>query len=292
MEGKIIKGIAGFYYVHTPHMGVYECKAKGIFRSQKIKPLVGDNVEFTVIEEQQKKGNIITIQPRKTMLIRPAVANIDQAVILFAMTKPTPNLNLLDRFLVMMTRQQINTLICFNKCDLVQQQEQEKLAQIYKHSGYEVLFISAKEQIGISKLVEKLEGKTTVLAGPSGVGKSTTLNAIFPKAQMITAEISQKIERGKHTTRHSELFILKESTYLMDTPGFSSFYINEIQQEELKEYFLEFLPYERECQFQGCMHLKETGCAVKKALEKEQISRQRYENYALLYEELKAVKRY
>ena len=224
MQGKIIKGIGGFYYVHDGIGKVYECRAKGIFRNRGIKPLVGDDVEISVLDEEKATGNLDEILPRKNRLIRPAVSNVDQAVVVFAITDPMPNLNLLDRFLVMMERQEVPVSICFNKIDLVDAAEQEKLRAIYEPAGYPVHFISTYEKSGLEEFHRLIIGKTTVLAGPSGVGKSSITNFIQPEAQMETGGISEKIRRGKHTTRHSELFFVEEGTYMMDTPGFSSLY--------------------------------------------------------------------
>ena len=289
MQGKIIKGIAGFYYIHTSH-GLYECKAKGVFRNKKVKPLVGDNVEITVLDEEKKLGNIVAIEERKNQIIRPAVANVDQAVVIFAGAKPSPNLNLLDRFLVSMEQYGVETVICFNKCDLVDEKQMEQLRTIYG-THYKMLFISAKQQIGIEELRQHLRGKTTVLAGPSGVGKSTTINLLNPMANMETGQISEKIERGKHTTRHSQLFELETDTYIMDTPGFTSLYVDDMEKEELRFYYPEFSVYEGTCRFQGCVHVHEPGCQVKEAVEQEKISNKRYENYLLFYEELKEKKK-
>ncbi len=292
MIGKIIKGIAGFYYVHVVETGIYECKAKGIFRYQNIKPLVGDNVELDVIDEEGRIGNITTILERKNALIRPAVVNIDQGMVLFSIKSPMPNLNLLDRFLVMMEMQDVDSIICFNKTDLVIEADIQLLKETYENAGYKVLFTSVKDRVGIDEVHKALSGKTTVFAGPSGVGKSSMLNALIPSANMETGTISTKIQRGKHTTRHSEIFHLEENTYIMDTPGFSSMYACEFEKEELKTYFPEFVKYEGKCRFNGCVHVNEPDCSVKDAILRNIISRSRYENYLLMFEEIKNRKKY
>ncbi len=292
MQGKIIKGIAGFYYVYTGEAGLYACKAKGIFRKQKIKPLVGDDVEIEVTHEGDREGNITLILPRKNTLIRPAVANIDQALVIFAITKPKPNLPLLDRFLVTMEQRKIPALICFNKEDIVSAEECEKLRTCYETAGYEILFTSAEEGKGIEELKVHLQGKTSTVAGPSGVGKSSLINLLSPQAEMETGEISEKIDRGKHTTRHSELLMIDEDTFIMDTPGFTSLYLENMEKEELQGYFPEFAAYEPLCQFGGCSHINEPRCGVKEALAEGKISQQRYDDYKLMYEELKEQKKY
>ncbi|WP_167956913.1 ribosome small subunit-dependent GTPase A [Anaerosporobacter faecicola] len=292
MQGKIVKGIAGFYYIHVPKHGVYECKAKGIFRNQKIKPLVGDNVRIEELDKEKKLGNIVSILPRSNELIRPAVANVDQALVIFAAANPDPNLNLLDRFLIMMNKQNVETYVCFNKRDIVSQEEQRLLEETYRLGGYHVFFTSALQGEGLQPIRDILAGKTTVLAGPSGVGKSSMINNLIPSAQMEVGSISEKIKRGKHTTRHSELFAIDDDSFLFDTPGFSSLYIDQFEKEELRSFFPEFLPYEEYCRFQGCAHINEPQCGVKQALSEGKISKTRYENYLLLYNELKEKKKY
>ena len=292
MQGKIIKGIAGFYYVNVVESGVYECKAKGVFRKEKIKPLVGDNVRIEILDEENKTGNIVEIFPRKNELIRPAVANIDQALVVFAVTKPTPHFNLLDRFLVMMERKEIPVVLCFNKKDIATSPEIAELEAIYEKCGYPIVFTSALEQENIEEIRRLLLKKTTAIAGPSGVGKSSLINLLQNQVQMETGTISRKIERGKHTTRHSELIAVDADSYIMDTPGFSSLYVNDFEKEELKYYFREFASYEGQCRFQGCDHVHEPGCAVKEALEEGKIHPVRYKNYLEMYTELTEKKRY
>lgn len=292
MQGKIIKGIAGFYYVHVVESGLYECKAKGIFRKEKMKPLVGDIVGIDILDETEKKGNITEIIERKNELIRPAVANIDQALVVFAVTKPKPHFNLLDRFLIMMESKDISVVLCFNKKDIATEPEIQELKDIYEKCGYQIVFTSALEEENTEELKDLLHGKTTAIAGPSGVGKSSLINIFQPNANMETGSISEKIERGKHTTRHSELIWIEDNTYIMDTPGFSSLYTNEFEKEELKYYFTEFSEYEGQCRFLGCDHIHEPGCAVKQALDEGKIHPVRYANYLEMYNELKEKRRY
>ncbi len=292
MKGKIVKGIAGFYYVHVVESGVYECKAKGIFRKDKVKPLVGDDVDIEILDVEEMTGNITEILPRRNELIRPAAANVDQALVVFAVTKPSPHFNLLDRFLVMMERKEIPVLLCFNKEDIAKDGQTAYLQEIYRHCGCPYLFVSARRGKNIEEMRELLKGKTTVIAGPSGVGKSSLINILNPDAGLETGAVSRKIERGRHTTRHSELFAIGEDSYIMDTPGFSSLYVNEFEKEDLKYYFPEFSPYEGKCRFHGCDHVHEPGCAVKEAVDAGRIHPVRYENYQAMYQELKEKRRY
>lgn len=286
MTGKIIKGIAGFYYVYAEG-NVYECKAKGIFRNKSIKPLVGDNVKIDVVDEADEEGHITEIFARDNELVRPAVANVDQAMIVFALKSPDPNFNLLDKFLVMMEFQNIETVICFNKTDIADEAFIAHVKDIYNRAGYKVIFTSATENEGVGEVMNTLRGKTTVFAGPSGVGKSSMLNALTDDEMMEIGEVSRKIGRGKHTTRHSEIFRIEEDTYVFDTPGFSSLYIPGMTKEKLEDYFPEFFEYTRECRFIGCAHIDEPDCAVKKAVEDGAIALSRYENYKLFYKEIK-----
>lgn len=257
-----------------------------------MKPLVGDDVEIDIISEEKKTGNVAAILPRKNALIRPAVANVDQALLIFAAASPNPNFNLLDRFLVMMGRQDVPVILCFNKCDLITEEQKQEIEAIYEVSGCKILFVSAKKELGLKELQEILEGKTTTVAGPSGVGKSSLINLLAPEACMETGEISKKIERGRHTTRHAELIQLKGDGYIMDTPGFSSLYLPEMEKEELQDCYPEFAAFEPYCRFQGCSHISEPDCGVKEALSEGKIHPVRYESYCQLYGELKDRKKY
>ena len=285
-QGKIIKGIAGFYYVHVDSLGVYECKAKGIFRKQDIKPLVGDNVIIEVLDEDNRIGNITEILPRTSELIRPAAANVDQALVIFAITNPEPNFNLLDRFLVMMDYQNLPTVILFNKEDLADDSEKERVKNIYRDCGCTLLFASAAKEQGLSEVREILMGKTTILAGPSGVGKSSLTNYLLQKSTMETGDVS-RIGRGRHTTRHSEIFCMEKDSYICDSPGFTSLMLPNIEAGELRYYYPEFAWYEGKCRFNGCVHVNEPDCAVKSAVEEGIICRERYDSYLCLYDELK-----
>ncbi|MDD7220288.1 MAG: ribosome small subunit-dependent GTPase A [Clostridia bacterium] len=292
MQGKIIKGISGFYYIFAEDNEIYECKARGIFRKDNQKPLVGDNVEIKVLDETEKKGSITALLPRKNVLIRPAAANVDLALVIFAVEDPRPNFLLLDRFLIMMEKEEVPAVICFNKKDLADEKKLEFLYDTYHSCGYQVILTSTRTDDGINEVKQVLKGKTAVVAGPSGVGKSSITNTLQENIRMETGEISRKLKRGKHTTRHSQIIPVGEDTYLMDTPGFSSLYLTDMREQELKNYFPEFDRYEGECKFQGCVHIHEPGCAVKEALQNGQISHLRYDNYVNLYNELKEKRRF
>lgn len=292
MTGKIIKGIAGFYYVAVGESGIYECKAKGIFRKEGKKPLVGDDVEIELLDPAERTANLTEIYPRKNELIRPAVVNVDQAMVFFALEDPRPNAALLDRFLIMMERQEVPVFLCFNKADLVPQAEADQWIRTYSGCGYDTLLCSLEREEGLEEIRQRLAGRTTVVAGPSGVGKSTLTNHLQTEIRMETGEISPKLKRGRHTTRHSQLIPLDAQTFLCDTPGFTSLYLADMEKEELKDYFPEFHPYAGNCRFQGCLHVHEPDCRVKEAVQAGVISRQRYENYLMFYEELKEKRRY
>ncbi len=291
MQGKIIKGIAGFYYVYVPEHGTYECKAKGGFRNQNVKPLVGDNVEIDIVDEKGLLGNIVNILPRSSEMIRPAVANVDQALLVFAVSEPAPNLKLLDCFLVMMESYELPTIICFNKIDEGSAESVKQYEEVYRQSRCKVVFTSTVTNEGMEHLRGLLKGRTTALAGPSGVGKSSILNALIPDVTMATGAVSEKIGRGRHTTRHSEVFVMEKDSYLLDTPGFTSLSVMVQDKESLRFYIPEFEEYEGCCRFNGCVHINEPDCAVKQAVQDGKIHRQRYEHYVEMYHELENRKR-
>lgn len=288
MKGKIIKSIAGFYEVHTGE-DIYRCRARGVFRALGVKPLVGDDVEIEITDTVSvpMEGNVVRLLPRRNELVRPNVANVDQALLIFAITHPAPSYNMLDRFLITMNQRNLPAILCFNKQDLATEQEIRELRETYESCGCRVLFVSVLAPETLGELRSILRGKTTVLTGPSGVGKSTLINTICPGARMQTGELSRKISRGKNTTRHVELLTGEQDTYLVDTPGFTSLYLMDLEAEDLRHYYPEFEEYEGKCRFDGCVHRKEPGCAVHMALEQGKISRIRYKNYCELYEELK-----
>lgn len=291
INGKIIKGIGGFYYVDTEN-GLYECRARGIFRKNKITPLVGDRVSISVVDEENKKGVVEEIEERDTELVRPPIANVDKALIVFAIKNPSPNLSLLDRFIVLAEKENLEIVIVFTKVDLdTDGQLLGELKDIYEVSGYKVISVSNKLKLNIDKIKEELKENTVVFAGPSGVGKSSLLNEVDKNFELKTGEVSDKIKRGKHTTRHAELLKLECGGMVADTPGFSSLTLDDIDESELKEYFIEFDKYD-ECRFGSrCIHENEPSCAVKEAVENGEISKKRYESYIQLLNEIRSGKR-
>ena len=291
LNGKIIKGIGGFYYVDT-NQGLYECRARGIFRKNKITPLVGDRVSISVVDEENKKGVVEEIEDRDTELVRPPIANVDKALIVFAIKNPSPNLSLLDRFIVLAEKENLEIVIVFTKVDLDTDGELLKeLKSIYEISGYKVIPVSNKLKLNIDKIKEELKENTVVFAGPSGVGKSSLLNEIDENFELKTGEVSDKIKRGKHTTRHAELLKLECGGMVADTPGFSSLTLDDIEESELKEYFIEFDNYD-ECRFGSrCIHENEPSCAVKESVENAEISKKRYDSYIQLLNEIRSGKR-
>ena len=281
MEGIIIKGIGGFYYIKTDE-GIIECKARGKFRYNSLKPMVGDRVTIKV---ENGKGVIEDIHERSSELIRPTVANVTQAFVVFAIKNPDINLDLLNRFLTLCEYNDIHAVVCLNKEDLCTGEEKENLKELINDIGYEVLFINAKEGKGFDALKERLEYNITVLCGPSGAGKSTLLNSFIDREHMETGSVSEKIGRGKHTTRHSELIDV-DNGYLVDTPGFTTLDVTFIDRDSLKYCFPEFNDYNNLCKFNGCNHYKEPKCAVKEAVEEGKINKLRYEFYIKTLEEI------
>lgn len=276
-QGIIIKGIGGFYYVKSNNE-IYECKARGKFRNKKITPLVGDQVMINY-DELTEQGSIEEILDRSVELIRPPVANINQAVIVFAIKNPEPNMVLLDKILVMAEFYHIDIVLCFNKVDLASEEDMDYLRDRYKHTGYKVIFCSTKQDIGLKDIKDVLKDKVTVFAGPSGVGKSSLLNTVQDGLELQTGELSTKIKRGKHTTRHSELLELEEGGYVVDSPGFTSLNLEFIEKEDLCHLFPEFEDYIDDCRFNNCMHINEPSCGVKDALDSGKISKDRYASY-------------
>ena len=291
MKGKIIKGIAGFYYVAAEDGITYACRARGLFRLTGLKPCVGDLVSMEVTDTKDLEGNVTEIFERKNLLVRPPVANVDQALVVFAMRSPDPNLNLLDSFIAEMMYHDVSVLLCFNKADMDEGDDAGRLLDIYRDSGCRVFITSAQRGVGIDEIKEALSGKTTVLAGPSGVGKSSIMNIMAPDADMETGDLSRKLKRGKNTTRHSQLMPIGEDSYLIDTPGFTSFFPEDIPAEKLENCYREFIPYIGKCYFSGCAHVNEPDCAVKDAVEAGKIVKDRYESYKLLYRQIKESER-
>ena len=282
MNGKIIKGIGGFYYIKTEE-GLIECKARGKFRHKDIKPMVGDNV---TIQIENGKGVIEEIHKRTSQLVRPTVANVSLAFIVFAVKNPDINFDLLNKFLVLCEYNNIEVMVCLNKIDLVSEEEREEIKKRINDIGYEVLFINAKQGIGIERLKEKMNGNVTVFCGPSGAGKSTLINQLADKEHMQTGNVSEKLGRGKHTTRHSELIEVAQG-YIVDTPGFSTLEIKDLMDKNsLKYCFPEFSEYNDNCKYRGCLHYKEPKCALKDAVEEGKVNKYRYDFYIKSLEEI------
>lgn len=290
MKGLIVKGIGGFYYVDTA-AGIIEAKGRGIFKKDGITLAVGDIVELEIIDEEEKKGVINSIYPRKNQFIRPPIANVDTFVVVFAAAKPKPNLILVDKFLVMAEMHGVEAVICINKSDLVSPETLAEYKAIYEDI-YPVIAVSARTGEGLDRLKEAISGKTAALAGPSGVGKSTILNALIPHANMETGSVSEKTKRGKHTTRHVEIFDAEGGGRIFDTPGFTSFEILEAEEDNLMHYYPDIDKYSGGCYYDNCRHLKEPQCAVREALEDGKIHKLRYQSYAANMEEIKNRRKY
>lgn len=282
LKGRIIKGIGGLYFVDTNN-GIIECSVRGIFRKSKITPTVGDYVNISMLSD--KSGIIEEILERKNILLRPRVSNIDCAVITFSIISPNINIDLLDRFLILAESQNIeNIVICINKSDLASEEDLEVIKQLYSEM-YQVVFTSTRNNTGIDELKQIMDKKVTVFAGPSGVGKSSLINAILPDASLKTGDISKKIERGKHTTRQVELLEAWEETFIVDSPGFTSLTIDFVEKEKFDQYFKDFRRFLGNCKFYDCKHMHEPNCAVKDEIGKA-ISEERYNRYIKLLSEL------
>ncbi|MDF1506631.1 ribosome small subunit-dependent GTPase A [Robertmurraya sp. DFI.2.37] len=286
-EGKIIKALAGFYYVLTDEKKVIQCRGRGVFRKKKVSPLVGDEVLFQADNDQE--GYILEIKERKNELVRPPIANVDQAILIFSAVEPDFSTALLDRFLVLIEFNRIRPIICVSKMDLINEKEKERILKYgkdYEKSGYHVLFTSSATEDGVEKLLPLLEGEISVFAGQSGVGKSSLLNVLKPDLKLETNDISTHLGRGKHTTRHVELIEIGAGL-VADTPGFSSLEFMELEIEDLNYCFPEIEKASESCKFRGCMHMQEPKCAVKAAVESGDIPEYRYEHYKQFLQEIK-----
>lgn len=286
-KGIITKGIGGFYYVRTP-LGLVECKARGKFRKEKLTPAVGDHVTVDVYDESQLLGSIDSIAPRKNSFVRPPVSNIDQMLVTMAGSSPAPDLMLVDKLLATALHEEVACVICINKIDITNMADVDAYRSIYEKAGFPVLCVSATQQEGLDDVRALLHGKVTALSGNSGVGKSSLLNALGCRLE--TGAVSDKIHRGRHTTRHVELLELSDSTYVLDTPGFSSYEVDYLRHSELETLWPEFASHLGQCRFAGCTHINEPDCAVKAALEAQEIAPSRYQNYVTLYNQLKEIK--
>ena len=290
LEGIIIKGIGGFYYVKTEE-GIIESRARGVFRDNNITPLVGDRVKIRISEEDGN-GYVVDVAKRSTQLLRPPVANVTQAIVVMSVKSPDINTWLLDKFLLMAEYEGLNVIVCLNKFDLDPDLSQ-KYKKIYEKAGYDVLLTSTKLDIGIDDLSKCLLGNISVFAGPSGVGKSSLLNKVDSRLNLETGDVSNKTKRGKHTTRHTELLELDAESFILDTPGFSSLNLDFIEDEiDVKDYFPEIHKHSKDCRFLSCLHDKEPNCAIKQKVQEGIIDEERYNNYLLLLNEVRNIRRY
>ncbi len=285
-KGIIISASSNLYQIEVENK-IYNCTARGKFKNDGTNVLVGDKVEITISSEEKAEGIIEQILPRYNEIKRPKMANLTCIILVVSMKMPSPDLLLLDKELALAKKLNINTIICFNKTDLVKQEELEKLSKIYRDIGYEVIETNAKDKGEIEKIKPFLENNITAFAGNSGVGKSTLTNSIFEKELTQEGIISSKNKKGKNTTTKVTLYKYNKNSYIADTPGFSTLELTEIPLDELDKYFIEFIPYLSECEFGGCHHIKEEKCGVKEAVKNSKISIERYENYRKIYEELK-----
>lgn len=289
MQGIIMKAIAGFYYVKVED-SVYECKARGVFKKKKITPLVGDKVVISIDGSDPTKGRVDEVLPRTTELVRPPVANVTQAIVVFSVKHPDPNINLLDKLLAICAYRDLKVILCFNKIDLDDVEFAKSLEEIYRNAGYTVIPTSATNHIEIDGLKAVLKDEISVFAGPSGVGKSSLLNEIQAGIKLQVGGLSKKIARGKHTTRHSELIALESGGMVVDTPGFTSIDIVDIDMDDLADCFIEFHDYQ--CKFNNCKHINEPHCGIKTAVEAGEIGESRYESYLYFMKSLEEHRRY
>ena len=289
MQGKIVGNISNIYQIKVEN-NLYKSYARGKLKQEETTPMVGDIVEIKIIEEEKKEAIIEKIMPRKNQIKRPKLSNIDQIIFIISIKNPKPDLLMLDKQLAYAETLDIEPIIVINKIDL--SDKYMEIEKIYSEIGYKVIPMSNKENKGIEKLKEKLKGKTSVFSGNSGVGKSSTINALFGENKTLEGEISKKNKKGKNTTTETKLYELDEDTYIADTPGFSSFEITEVESNELDTKFREFKNKIQECEFLGCTHIKEEKCGIKSAIEKGKISKERYERYCKIYDELKEREKY
>jgi ribosome biogenesis GTPase / thiamine phosphate phosphatase len=310
--GLIVKALSGFYYVlpeseENAAADLVQCRARGIFKKKNVTPLVGDRVTFE--HSENGEGTVTEIHPRDSELIRPPVANIAQAVLVFSLDEPALNLQLLDKFLVHIEHAGLEPVICFSKQDLIKRQtseddaeeqtgspgqaepDAEEIYRLYESIGYRIFVTSAKDGEGLEPVREMLKDRISVFSGQSGVGKSTLLNALLPHLDLETGEISMRLGRGRHTTRHVELIALPGGGWVADTPGFSQLDFMEMEPEELGPAFREFVPLSESCRFRGCLHHKEPDCKVREGVENGTVAQSRYEHYQLFLEEMKDRKR-
>ncbi|GHU63262.1 putative ribosome biogenesis GTPase RsgA [Clostridia bacterium] len=283
-KGRIQKGIAGFYEVRTENEIIYQCKAKGIFRKNKQVPLVGDFVAFEILDEKEKKGNIVELFSRKNELFRPPIANVDQVFLFSSLSSPRTNFSLLDRILIFFTYQNIPVSIIFNKEDMVSEEEKNKMFAYYRNTSYPIWGNSSLSNENKKEHLALLKGKTTAFVGVSGVGKSTFTNRFFTENKQETGALS-KNQRGKQTTRHSELLYIDQESIVVDTPGFSFFSFTEIFAQDLASYYPEYQEKKQDCHFLGCVHVHEPKCKIKEMVAQGIFSKERYQNYCKLYEE-------
>ncbi|WP_442603904.1 ribosome small subunit-dependent GTPase A [Paenibacillus sp. KN14-4R] len=298
-QGTILKALSGFYYVlpdgeNAVGATLIQCRARGVFKNRGVSPLVGDQIQFEL--EATGEGTVTAIESRISELIRPPIANIKQAVLVFSVTEPVLNPFLLDKFLVHIEKEGLSAVICLTKQDLLSegsavQQEVEAIIALYRQIGYKVIVTSAKQEKGIEEIGAELAHNVSVFAGQSGVGKSSLLNALISDLKLETNEISHRLGRGKHTTRHVELIALQGGGFVADTPGFSQLDFMELEPEQLGDCFIEFAPLAEHCKFRGCQHMKEPGCKVREAVEERLVAQSRYDSYTQFYQEMKDRKR-